>query len=84
MDGNERDDWDVFQGNPSEKLKRLAQLDNTVHLSQQVRHDVDIEEVNYFTRIQNAKEPTSKNLAEEPASVYFEEPTPAEPPSPTH
>ena len=83
IDGNQRDDWDVFQGDPSEKLKRLAQLDNTVHLSQPVRHDVDIENVNYFTRIQNAKESTLANL-EEPASAYFQEPSSGEPPSPTH
>lgn len=84
IDGNQRDDWDVFQGDPSEKLKRLAQLDNTVHLSQPVRHDVDIENVNYFTRIQNAKESTLENLDEEPASAYFQEPSSGEPPSPTH
>jgi len=83
IDGNQRDDWDVFQGEQSEKLKRLAQLDNTIVLSP-VRDAVDIEPVNYFTRIQKAKESTSGNLFEEPAAAYFEEPTSGEPRSSTH
>ena len=54
MVGNERDDWDMFQRDGSEKHKRLAQLsENAPKLTPTINWDeMDNEPVNFFTKIQ--------------------------------
>ena len=55
MVGDERDDWDMFQRDGSEKLRRLAQLsESTAKLTPTMNWDEmeNEEPVNFFTKMQ--------------------------------